>query len=229
METEQVRRAAANERGKSRLFDGYEAVAPVAVVYDNAARRQGRGDIQPICTALTERNIPFTVVVAGDDWLDYRLDAGRLDGFKAVIVTKDLGMDGGQRELIEKIRAKGRLVVWPDETSLAKLVPRPVQVEGTDQAMVVVRALPGNTRAPLAIHLLNRRYDKEKDAMLPLAGFDLRLRKDLLGGRRLTHALLHTPRLEPVPAEVRIDNDDVVIKIPGLDLWTIVELSDEAQ
>ena len=86
--------------------------------------------------------MPFTVVVAGDDWLDYRLDARRLDGFKAVIVTKDLAMDGGQRELIEKVRAEGRLVVWPDEARLEKLVPRPVQVEGTDQVVVVVRAVP---------------------------------------------------------------------------------------
>ena len=123
-------------RGKSRLLDGYESVAPIAVVYDNAARRQGRGDIQPICTALTEQNIPYTVVVAGDDWLDYRLDAGRLDSFKAVIVTKDLGMDGGQRELIEKIRTQGRLVTWPDEARLEKLVPRPVRVEGMDQVTV---------------------------------------------------------------------------------------------
>ena len=46
--------------------------------------------------------------------------------------------------------------------------------------MVVVpprcRATPNG---PLAIHLLNRRYDQEKDAMVPLAEFTLRLRRDL--------------------------------------------------
>ena len=130
-------------RDNARLFDGYEAVAPVAMVYDNAARRQGRGDIQPICAALAERNIPFTVVVAGDDWLDYRLDAGRLMGFKAVIVTKDLGIDGDQHKAIEKVRAEGRLVVWPNDTLLEKLVPSPVQVVGTGQVMVVPCAQVG--------------------------------------------------------------------------------------
>jgi hypothetical protein len=214
-------------RKSSRLLDGYEAVAQVAVVYDNAVRRQWRGDIQPICTALAERNIPFTVAVAGDDWLDYRLDAARLSGFKAVVVTKDLGMGGNQRELIEKIRAEGRLVVWPDEAGLEKLVPTPVQIEGTDQVAVVVRAVPGDNRAPLAVHLLNRRYDKEKDAMVRLSGFSLRLRRDLLGNRKFTSAMLHAPRSEPTRAETLADNDSVIIKVPSLDLWTIMELSVE--
>jgi hypothetical protein len=214
-------------RKSARLLDGYEAVAQVAVVYDNAARKQWRGDIQPVCTALAERNIPSTVAVAGDDWLDYRLDAGRLGSYKAVIVTKDLGMDSGQRELIEKVRAEGRLVVCPDEARLEKLLPTPVQIERMDQVAVVVRAIPGDNRAPLAVHLLNRRYDQTKDAMVPMAGFDLRLRQDILGGRRITGAMLHSPRYEPIPTEVRNDNDSVVIKVPGLDLWTIVELSDK--
>lgn len=216
-------------RGQSRLLDGYEAVAPVAVVYDNAARRRGRGDIEPICTTLAQRNIPFTVVVAGDNWLDYRLDGGQLGGFKAVVVTKDLAMDARQQKLIDKAGAEGRVVVWPDDAALEKLLPKPVQVEGTDQVTVVVRAIPGNAHAPVVIHLLNRGYDKEKDAMLPLSAFSLRLRQDLLGGRKFTSALLHTPRKEPLRVQVRDENDSTVIKVPGLDLWSIVELSDEAR
>ena len=134
-------------RRSAPLLDGYEAVAPVAVVYDNAARRRGLGDIQPICAALAERNMPFTVVVAGDDWLDYRLDAHRLDGFKAVIVAKDIAMDGGQRKLIEKIRTEDRLVVWPGQPRLDALVPACVQVEGTDKVLVVVRTTQRCPRA----------------------------------------------------------------------------------
>jgi hypothetical protein len=214
-------------RRSAGLLDGYEAAAPVTVIYDNAARRQGRGDIRPICAALAERNIPFTVTIAGDDWLDYRLEAGRLHRFRAVIVTKELGMDGGQRELIEKIRVAGRLVVWPDEGRLEKLVPSPVQIDGTDQVMAVVRALPGKCGTPVVVHLLNRRYDREKDAMTPLGGFDLRLRQDMFEDRKLTRAVLHSPRSAPVTAEVHADNGYTVVRVPGLDLWTIVELLDQ--
>ena len=211
-------------RKHARLLDGYEAVAPVAVVYDNSARRRWHGDIQPICTALAKRNVPFTVIVAGDDWLDYRLDPHRLEAFKAVIVTKDIDMDAGQRALIEKVRSQGRLVEWPDDARLETLAGKLVQTVGTDQAMAVVRATAGDAHAPLVIHLLNRRYDEQKDATQPLAGFELRLRNEMLGGRRFTRAVLHVPRAEPAGAEVRVENGYTVIKIPGLDLWTIVEL-----
>ena len=102
-----------------------------------------------------------------------------------------------------------------------------VQVEGTDQVMVVVRARPDDARAPLAIHLLNRRYDKEKDAMVPLTEFRLRLRQDLLGKRKFTEARLHSPRSQPVPLKVQSDEDHTVITIPGMDLWAIVELTDK--
>jgi hypothetical protein len=212
-------------RRSARLLEGYEAVAPLAVVYDNAARRRGRGDIQPICTALARRNIPFTVVVAGDDWLDYRLDGDRLARFKAVVVTKDLALEGRQRELVEKARAEGRVVVWPDEARLEKLLPGAVQVEGTDQVTVVVRASTDNARAPLAMHLLNRGYDTEKDALRPLAGFAVRLRHDLLGGRGFTQARLYAPRAEPLRLEVVANGEHTVVKVPGLDLWSIVELN----
>ena len=213
-------------RRSARLLDGYEAVAPVAVVYDNTARRQGHGDIQPICAALVERNTPFTVVVAGDAWLDYRLDARRLDGFKSVIVTKDLALDGDQRKLIEKARTDGRLVVWPGQSRLDALVPTYVQVEGTDQVLVVVRERPGDAHAPLAIHLLNRGYDKAKDATTPLTEFRLRLRQDSLGQRKFTAARLHTPRSQPVAVKVQADGEYTTITIPGLDLWGIVELAE---
>jgi hypothetical protein len=211
-------------RDNARLFDGYEAVDPVAVVYDNAAQRRGSGDIRPICTALAEQNIPFNVVVAGDDWLDYRLAADRLNAFQAVIVTKNLGLDGGQRDSIEKVRAAGRLVVWPGDAQLEKLVGRLVQIEGANQVTAVVRSVPGDSRAPLVIHLLNRRYAPEKDAMMSLASFSVRLRNDFLGGRRITKATLHAPRSQPVSAVVHTDSRATIITIPALDLWAVVTL-----
>jgi hypothetical protein len=211
-------------RRSARLLDGYEAVAPVAVVYDNAARRRGRGNIEPICTALAEQNVPFTVVVAGDDWLDYRLDADRLARFKAVIVSEPLEMDEPQRKLIENVRSEGRLIVWPDRQRLDRLVPAPVLVEGSKDVMVVPRAIPGDEDSPVVIHLLNRQYDGEKDAMLPQKQIKLRLRPCLLAGRKFTKATLHAPRAEPVALEVTSDEQHTTVKIPELELWGIVEL-----
>ena len=163
-----------------------------------------------------QRNIPFTVAVAGDDWLDYRRTRAseRIQGR-----CRDEGRRHGRPSACIDRQAPGRRPPGDvaDEARLDKLVPTPVQIEGTDQVMAVVRAVPGDQRSPLAVHLLNRRYDRQKDGMVPLAAFGLRLRQDVLGERRITQALLHSPRSKPVPTEVRHDKDSVVIKIPA---WT---------
>ncbi|NQU26626.1 MAG: hypothetical protein HQ567_35525 [Candidatus Nealsonbacteria bacterium] len=212
-------------RSHARLLDGYEAVAPVAVVYDNAARRKGQGNIEPICTDLAERNVPFTVVVAGDNWLDYRLDAERLKQFRAVVVTEPLQMDSAQRELIDEVRNAGRLVVWPDRAGLDKLVPAPVVVDGSQHVGVVVRAKPGKGDAAVAVHLLNRQYDGQTDSMTAQADVTVRLRRDILDGRTFGQAVLHTPRQEPVSLAVTSDDQHVTVKIRKLQYWGIVELT----
>ena len=211
-------------RQNAGLFDRYEAIAPVAIVYDNAARRRGQGNVEPICIELAERNVPFTVVVAGDDWLDYRLDADRLAQFKAVIVPKDLAMDEPQRKLIERVEADGRLVVWPDQERFAKLVPTPVTVEGSEHVGVVPRAIRGDEAAPVVVHLLNRSYEGEKDAMVPQMGFTVRLRRDLLGGRTLTKAVLRAPNDNPLALPVISGENQIAVTIPELKLWAVLEL-----
>ena len=211
-------------RRNARLLDRYEAIAPVAVVYDNAARRKGRANIEPISIALAEKNVPFTVVVAGDDWLDYRLDADRLAQFKAVIVTKDLAMDDEQRKLIDEVEADGRLVVWPDDQRLEKLVPASIEVEGSEHVGVVPRAIPGDKAAPVVVHLLNRQYDGDKDTMVPQKDFTLRLRQDLLSGLKCTKATLHTFKEDPVVLPLNSDHENTVVTIPELKLWAILEL-----
>jgi len=208
----------------ARLLDRYEAVAPVAVLYDNAARRKGRGNIEPICIALAERNVPFTVVVAGDDWLDLRLDRQRLSKFQAVIVPEQPQLDQTQQKLIEQIQRDGRLVVWPDDRLLEKLVPAPVVIEGSGHVTAVVRAIPADENAPAVVHLLNRRYDAANDAMTPQQEITLRLRRDLLGGRKFTKATFHAPRAEPVALKVISHDEHTTIEVPKLKLWGIVEL-----
>jgi len=211
-------------RQHSRLLDGYEAVAPVAVVYSNAASRKRRGRIEIVCATLARTNVPFTVVVAGDDWLDYRLTVRQLARFKAVVVTKTTDLDPKQRELIDRVAAEGRLVTWPNKERLAQLAPPPVVVEGSGHVWAVPRAIPGDRKKPVVVHLLNRRYDAGNDAMVPQRGLTLRLRRDLFGGRKFTKATLHAPKAEPLRLKIVSDSDHTTIQVPQLGLWAIVEL-----
>ncbi len=214
-------------RRNARLFDDYRAVAPVGVLYDNAARRKGMGNIEPICAALAERNVPFTIVVAGDDWLDYRLDANRLAAFRAVVVATDFAkspMDSEQKKLVEQVKASGRLVVWPDDKALARLVPSLVQVEGANEIMAVPRVHARATAAPAVVHLLNRHHDGQKDAVVPAENFRLRWHGDLFEGRKFTKAVMHAPKAESTRLDVSTEKDGTVVSIPRLELWAVVEL-----
>jgi hypothetical protein len=213
-------------RQNARLLDRYEAMAPVAVVYDNAARRRGQADVRPICVALADKNIPFTVAAAGDDWLDYRLDAQKLAGFKAVILAGEFAGDEAQRKAIDQVRAAGRLMRWPDARRLGELVPSPIVVEGSSDVLAVPRAIPGDAAAPVVVHLLNRRYDGQKDTMIPQENFTVRLRNDLLAGRKCTRAVLHAPKTQAQTLEVRTDKEHTMVRVPGLVLWGIIELRD---
>ncbi len=209
-------------RAKAELLDGYEAVAPVAVVYGNAANRRGRGRIEAICTTLASRNVPFTVVVAGDDWLPgYRLSASALSRFRAIVVPKTLDLDATQRKALDA--AKARVVVWPDDAALARLVPEPVVVEGASGVWVVPRRHRDRGK-PVVVHLLNRNYDAATDAMKPQRGFTVRLARWLFGNARFTVATLHAPRKKPIRLELQADKRATRFVVPELGLWALVEL-----
>jgi len=211
-------------RDRAALLDDYEAAAPVAVVYDNAARRKGKANIEPICIALAQRNMPFTVVVAGDDWLDYRLTAQRLAQFKAVILPGSTSLDAAQQRLIDEVAKTKKLVTWPDVKRLDELVPMPVSIDGVKNVWAVPRVKTSQPDAPAVVHLLNRNYDAANDAMVAQKDFTVRLRRDLFDGRAFTAAVLHQPKSPPVKLNVTSDDAHTTIKIPTLELWGIVEL-----
>jgi len=212
-------------RNNARLLDEYEAVAPVAVIYDNAARRKGRGDVEPICVALAERNIPFTVVVAGDEWLDtYRLSTDGLRPYRAVIASAETNMDDAQRGALDHVADEGRLVTWPDDMALERLIARPVSVDGSEKVQVVVRHKPVSDASPVVVHLLNQAYDAETDEMIMQEDVTIRLSQELLGNRRFTKALLHSPRNDSQELTLASDQHALEVVVPRLDLWGIVEL-----
>ena len=211
-------------RENADLFDGYRAAAPVAVVYDNAARRAGQGDVEPIALDLARRNIPFAVVAAGDDWLDARLTAEQLRPFRAVIVHSERRMDDTQAAVIDQVRAEGRLVVWPDEEALAARVPPPLGIEGSSDLMAVPRLRPGDPSAPAVIHLLSRAYNPDEDAWIPQRDIRLTIRAELFDTRHFTRAVWHQPGQDPVALDLDTNEQGMEIRIPECGFWGLAVL-----
>lgn len=209
------------------LFDGFEAVAPIAVLYDNHSQRQGKGSIQSIVRSLADANVPFAVVVQGDDWLPgYRVTKEMLDPYRLLIVPGDLEPDADLAALLQAEKDRGRVLTWSDVAAIHARLGELLSVQGTDRVLVVPRVRKGRDGSIVAVHLVNRAYRKEDDGMDPRPPFQVTLSADLLGRPANTfhEATLYSPRAEPVRVNIQAVERGLRIDVPGLDFWGIVEL-----
>jgi len=207
-------------RQNAELFDEYDDVAHVGVVYSNAAFRRGATQAKDICTDLALDNVPVRLVVAGDEWLPNRLTLEDLRALEAVIVTEPAYLDAEQQAVLET--ANERVIVWPDAERLFRLVPREVIVEGASNVTVVPRAK--STGAPFVCHLLNRNYVADKDTMQVQRDFTVTV-SDSLFGVGISSANLYAPGREPIGCGVRPLDGGTEITVPELDVWAVLELT----
>ncbi len=214
-------------REHADLFDAFEAAAPVAVLYDNHSQRQGKGSIRNIVQTLTDANVPFAVVVQGDDWLPgYRITGATLARHRLLVVPADLQPDPELAALLQAETEQGRAVVWSDVAAIHTRLGEPVRIQGTDRVLAVPRVRAGQGGSTLAVHLLNRAYRKEDDRMDPRPPFQVLLSPDVLGrpAETFRKATVYAPRAEPVEVRLQPVEKGLQIEVPGLDFWSIVEL-----
>ncbi len=229
-------------RRNARLFDGYEAVAPVALLYSNAAARESHAYVtrmQEACLWLAANSVPFEIVLAGDSWLDARLTADALARYKALVVCTPATLDPQQQAVLDAFAAAGKTVAWDaqtglDEAALRKLVPRQITFAGNENVIAVARTAPGDPQAPAVLHLLNRSYDAASDSVKPIAGLEVSLDQGLFAGREFAQATLHCPpgafdpespgQSQPVSLDIRQNAGKTSFRVPKLGLWGIVEL-----
>ena len=229
-------------RRNATLFDGYEAVAPVALLYSNAAARASHRHIQNMqhaCLWLAAASVPFEIVMAGDEWLDARLSAEELARYKAVVMCSPTMFDGEQQKVVDELTAAGKVVGWDaktgiEEAALRKLLPRQVTIAGSGKVIAVARAIPGKPNSPVVLHLLNRDYDEPSDTTKKLTGVEVTLDKSLFSGRSFSKATLYRPPAkfdpqapgvsQPVSLEIRSVKGRTALTVPELDLWAIVKL-----
>ena len=209
-------------RDNARLFDDYDDATQVALLYSNAAFRSGNTQAKEACLWLARANVPFRIILAGDDWLDVRLSPDDLTGIKAIVVSEPLLLDEAQTAVLKE--AGQRLVTWPDEEKLFRLVPRQISIEGADNITVVPRLVPGDDTRPFVCHLVNRNYDAATDTMVAQEDFRITLSKSLFQGATIGAAKLHSPGHESVEIAFTQTPEVVTLTVPQLDLWAIVEL-----
>ena len=229
-------------RRNAELFDDYEAVAPVGLLYSSAGVQKSSREARDAALALAHENVPFELVMAGDAWLPARLTPETLGKYRALVVAGPTLLEGEQKKALDAFAAAGKVVAWDAQTGidstrltrLTRLLPRPIAFPSGENLVAIARAIPARPDAPVVVHLLNRNYDPAADAVKTLRNVRMTLHQDLFGGRSFTRATLYAPpssldrsrpgASEPLPLGIEPTDHGTTIVIPQLDLWGIVKL-----
>ncbi len=210
-------------RKNTALFDDYEPVAQVGVIFSHTAWNKGNREPQAIATCLQEANIPFAFIAAGDQYLDLRLDAAKLAKFNKLVIPRDLKLDATQQKVLDQI-PPGKTIVWKDAVSLRTVLNPPLAVEGAHDVWALPRRNPHLSNSPLIIHILNRNHDFATDRTITQQNLTLFLHDSLLNGHRPKHCKVFAPGTEPATAAVEADTMGVRVKLPEVKLWSVLRL-----
>ena len=218
------------------LFDGYESVARLAVVYSYELARRKPGSSSGLIRRLASANVPFDLVIAGDEQLDIHLDADRLARYDAIVVPTDAALERTDANTLKQYEAAGGRLL-PETAEL----PHATALCLTGASSVCATLRTANTR-PVVIHLLNRDYDNQRDACTPKGPFTLQVPKVLLSGVGLRRAKYVQPPLwnpkaaddsarpmnesPEVELSVTGTQDHWEIAVPSLDFWGVVVVSE---
>lgn len=220
-------------RDNPHLFDGYEALASVGLVYSNLAarrdqeamlnrrRRSPATPLLEVCGELALLNVPFRFIVAGDDWIEDQLLSEDLSQLRAVVRFEPSHLSAEQEAKLEQVG--DRLITWPDKDKLFGLLPHQICFDGAENVAAVPRHKPTDTQAPAICHLINRNYRMEADTFAIQRGFTVTLAKSLYG-KTFSAATLYSPGQEPVHLICRATRDATQVTVLELDLWAILKL-----
>jgi len=213
-------------RQNAVLFDHYEAVEQVGVLYSNLAFRRGYRAALDICEHLLNTNIPFGLAVAGDDWLLKRLTEEELSRFEMILVPEPIMLKGEQKHLLDKWRAKGKVLSWEDgkEKYVIQHIISTVSLESGRNVLVLPRKIPDKPDTPIVCHILNRDYNASEDKMNRQNNVTIRLSYKLFDGKKLCKAMLFSPESKPTQLSFETRSNGVYITIPELTLWSVIKL-----
>ncbi len=226
-------------RDYPQLFDEYESVAPIALIFSNNAVRQYLGDrlssghlggqnrsapktdLVTACIALSRANQPFRIIVAGDEWVADHLLNADLATYRAVIRFEPSYLSEEQEA---KLSAIGdRSLTWSGIDTLLDKVGGDIGISGADNISVLPRYRPDEADSPLICHLLNSNYDLQTDQFITQRDIQLTISNDMMG-RRFAKPVLYAPGQDPQLLQYRSDGAETVIFIPQMDMWAIIQL-----
>jgi hypothetical protein len=206
------------------LFDDYESVAQVGLLYSNSACLSNNWEVRDIARELHDASIPFGLIVAGDDWLKHPLTEEKLADFELIIIPERHMLTGAQADLVKRWKQQGKAVEWTSvEDILARVQPM-VTLETAEKVWALPRQIIGSASSSIVIHLLNQDYDGTTDSMRKKERLQVHLGSTLLNGRALQKVTYFRPDAEAVELNIQGDDQDINVTVPELMLWGILRI-----
>ncbi len=221
-------------RKHRRLLDGYEAVEQVGVVFTQSQGGAGAPYYTPlkyVCERLVQQSVSFGFAVAGDELLANRLSEDEADRFAVVLVPQPIRLVGRQREIVARWKAEGKAVgvnVGDDVAELLRDRVKPlVRVDPQEKVWVFVREKPDDTASPIVCHVIASEYDPATNRTKRQSDVEVWLSSDWLGGdgRGPKEIVYHAPGERSCPVPVTREPGGLLITIPTVDLWGILEIT----
>jgi hypothetical protein len=200
-------------RAHASLFDGLDAHADVVLVMPHASWAKARETWLAVGDRLAAANLSYRIALGGDRVVAHRIAAGELQGARVVLCSEPEALRDEDRSTVDAARASSRVVASVDE---ALSLARPAAVVEDDAP---VRLLPRVAAGRAVVHVLNRAYEPDKDAVQPLRGVRLKLDLAALGVADATLARVLTPGSDPVDVPIAAGGS-LTIDVPAE--WAIV-------
>ena len=137
----------------SYLFDDYEVIARVAFVHSYKSFRTGSNTTESFVKQLASMNVPFELLIAGDDVLKVHLSPEELAKYDIVIIPSDAILANRDSVAMEKYKANGGIVIERiEDLDLSSQI----QIISGKKIRATLRSVSGDLKGPIVVHLLNR-------------------------------------------------------------------------
>jgi len=222
------------------LLDGFEAWSDVALfvpaVSDTglAARYADRG--KKLIAQLLAAGTPFRAITAGKvggDLVEIPLEPDDFKDVRAIFLCGSLNaLDDNTRKEFKKL-ADGVSVIdasgakgHSQPAGAVKKADLPAVCKANDPMVhVFPRRRISGEHTSLALHLLNRDYDKGADEYHEKKEVAVELTARVLGGASdFSSAVYHQPGREPIYLQVEKKRGKVRLAVPSVELWGVIEV-----
>ena len=217
-------------KNNRHLFDNYHAIARTALVVSYAAYTENRADILRSVMSLARENIPFEIVIAGDNILGIHLSRSQLARYDNFVLPP------GSMLSIEDaaVLAETQKLIVSDPVSLDRASK--IKIRGTAGIRANLTGARTNNTKPIVVHILNEDYDVNTDCFSPKKNFVVVLPTQLLGGTVTGIKYVRPPSWKSgalSPTDVYPDKmldftykeGAIEVLVPHLDLWGILAIS----